>query len=560
MQLTLRNYAEVLSKDLIKKTAKTVVRECDEIEKGKYVAYVDEGEESFDVMLAIDIDGHIVEHSCDCPKNKAFCLHKISLLVSIVEGRKEKKPVKNGKPRRKPNPVDELLQNVNANDLKDWIKETLTNNKDLEVAFLHRFSNEEKKYTPTEIKNITDGAVAAVIKRRGRAEASELKRIVDLWKKVHSPIIDQYISNVGDEAAFLNIQAVIECCLNLQDEVDFNSKRVDGYVKGVLQKLTGSFIDLQSDDAWEIAVSYFTNNIIDVPNHGIREYYLAFLLDLFALANDDRKRKLAISLCAAYPKINISHGAFTRTVFSLAKQCNLLKQYIHLFKPISFENDYNIELIDWLIENDNLKSAEQHCRKQIQTNYYDTYNTIYLERLKKIALIQNDDIKLLNVCKELLPLTFDFEDYIVVTRLVTDADELKMFRNKIFAKARNYGFSQSEERDEFAFRLLDSEGKYNKMVELIKHDTAPHFFIHYAAKMASAKLEFLDRLFANGRFNYFANERNIEDVFFEPLLKILTEHYSSQEMLAVIKKHKTDGWTIGVNLFADYVYRLLSER
>jgi len=49
MELTLKNYRMALPKALLKQAEKNTVRECDETTPGNYVAYVDEGNDSFDV-------------------------------------------------------------------------------------------------------------------------------------------------------------------------------------------------------------------------------------------------------------------------------------------------------------------------------------------------------------------------------------------------------------------------------------------------------------------------------------------------------------------------------
>jgi hypothetical protein len=53
MELSLENHKTVLPKELLKKAEKNKVRECDETARGHFIAYVDEGSESFDVSLNI---------------------------------------------------------------------------------------------------------------------------------------------------------------------------------------------------------------------------------------------------------------------------------------------------------------------------------------------------------------------------------------------------------------------------------------------------------------------------------------------------------------------------
>nr|WP_288810210.1 hypothetical protein [uncultured Sphingobacterium sp.] len=49
---------------------KLIFRELEEFErKGNFVAYVDEGEESYDVNIQLDKD-NVIGHSCDCGRRQ----------------------------------------------------------------------------------------------------------------------------------------------------------------------------------------------------------------------------------------------------------------------------------------------------------------------------------------------------------------------------------------------------------------------------------------------------------------------------------------------------------
>ncbi|MEJ7682788.1 MAG: hypothetical protein WKG06_33995 [Segetibacter sp.] len=94
MDLSLKNYKTTLPKELQKLAEKNKVRECDETEKGHYVAYVDEGNDTFDVSLILSPDQKIVSHVCDCKNSSSFCRHKTALLIHIEKGSKITQSVK----------------------------------------------------------------------------------------------------------------------------------------------------------------------------------------------------------------------------------------------------------------------------------------------------------------------------------------------------------------------------------------------------------------------------------------------------------------------------------
>lgn len=59
MEITLTNYKATRPPDLLKKATKGSVRECDEIEKGHFQAYVDENDKTFDTYLKVNIEGDV---------------------------------------------------------------------------------------------------------------------------------------------------------------------------------------------------------------------------------------------------------------------------------------------------------------------------------------------------------------------------------------------------------------------------------------------------------------------------------------------------------------------
>lgn len=186
MELTLKNYTTTLPKELLKLAAKNTVRECDETEKGHYVAYVDDGSESYDVSLVIEPGGEIKIADCDCKNNQHFCRHKTALLLFIAGEKKVKTTVK---AKIKISKSEPLLEEAALNELKDWVRNLLTKNPDIELAFIHHFSAKHHQFTPEEIEKITNDALKAVVKTKKNVDPTQLKKIIELWTDIHAPIV-----------------------------------------------------------------------------------------------------------------------------------------------------------------------------------------------------------------------------------------------------------------------------------------------------------------------------------------------------------------------------------
>jgi hypothetical protein len=61
LELTLKNCKTLLSPVVLKAAEKLLVRECDEIEKGTYIAYIDKGKDTYDVSLTL-VSDKVKEH------------------------------------------------------------------------------------------------------------------------------------------------------------------------------------------------------------------------------------------------------------------------------------------------------------------------------------------------------------------------------------------------------------------------------------------------------------------------------------------------------------------
>jgi hypothetical protein len=196
-QLKITNIGAIFPAQAQKKAEKFPLREIEEIEKGHWVAFADDGPESFDVQITLR-KGEITAHSCDCGKLDAqgFCLHQLAMLMQL-SAKKTNTPKPVTKRKVKENPLTTLLNQIDTDDLKLWLKEVLHQQKDLAIAFTNRFGVRPDDYTQDEIQKITDAAVRSVVKNKKKLDQSELKKIILLWKEVHEPVINHYLSNIA---------------------------------------------------------------------------------------------------------------------------------------------------------------------------------------------------------------------------------------------------------------------------------------------------------------------------------------------------------------------------
>ncbi len=144
---------------------KGYVSEPEEITTGVYQAIVS-GSEDYTVELEIK-NGQIIEHTCTCPYDMGpVCKHIASVLFylqkDILTIDPERSPKQKAQPKeKKPSllkQVDEILETISHNELKQFIREQVKKNPSFRNTFLssfaHQNTNDSKELYAKQIKSI----------------------------------------------------------------------------------------------------------------------------------------------------------------------------------------------------------------------------------------------------------------------------------------------------------------------------------------------------------------------------------------------------------------------
>jgi hypothetical protein len=559
MEISLKNYKTVLSKELLIHAEKNSVRECDEVEKGHFVAYVDEGDESFDVALTFSSGSELTAHNCDCKNGKSFCRHQAALLAHIAENKKTKQTIKG----KKTGKSDALLDEADLIELKAWVKDLFAKNKDIELAFVNYFSAKKHEYTPGEVMQVTNEAIKAVVKNKKMIDATQLKKVIDLWTEIHAPIVQSYLSNMADENSFLNFHTITESCNNFLLKLNVSSNKIRKYIEGLLEQSAEYLNNIYDDEIWTKATGYFIKFIRQ--DNGIRMHYLMHLKNLVSVSNEARTQKLVDLLAEQYRKTNPDaiHGgsAYSKIIFEIVENFGLSKKYCHIFKPIRYDNDYNKKLIESLVKNMRLELAEKYCRQQVAYNAREEYNIPYLKLLKEIYKVKKDESKLADVLENLFPYTFQFEDYMFIYSRINDDEEKKKWRTKILSKARSASRNYNISAIEFSFKLMDSEKRYLKMIEYINSYTPYRIIDEYFEPMANAdKTRLLKAIIDRDQhysWSYGINELEKDKKCFPSLFASVLKYFSAAYLKSVIKKAESQRMYYSKNYFLEFMKKEL---
>ena len=171
MQIPLDQFEQYIEEPILKRGLSYFknghVHEPEEISPGEYETIV-EGTEDYTVQLTLK-NGIITEYFCNCPYDMGpVCKHIAALLFYLLEEEpgpdKKTKKTKAGQTtnvsKRKTNgqQVDELLDNILHEELKQFVREKAADNPPLRNFFLDSFaqhnSGESKEFYVKQVKSI----------------------------------------------------------------------------------------------------------------------------------------------------------------------------------------------------------------------------------------------------------------------------------------------------------------------------------------------------------------------------------------------------------------------
>lgn len=540
MPLTLENFREQLPAPLIKKAAGIHIRECDQISPGCFQAYADHRDASFDVSVTFDKKGVLAAKSCDCGRGDGVCQHMAALMMFITREKDGVTPKRTRK--RKTDPLTLLIQEADETELRDWVTELLKKNKDLALAFQQRFSGGSGAYTPQRVAEITRAAVTSVSGRKRKLDVSEVKKIISLWDEVHASIISDYLRHPADPGAFSNIAALLEICIDVALSVKTTSKRMDKYPAELLTKLKAPLHDIRVESSWQKALDGFLSLLGENTYHH-NAYLLQFLADICRVSEPPRSTYIAAGLMKWFDRMQ-ARGAYmagssVHLIFEIAVAQGLFRETPGRFKPIPFDNAYNIALIDKLIEMGHLDTAARYCDRQIAGNYRDEFNVPYLQLLQRIYTLKGDGRSLAGVLARLFPTSMDFEDFLTVYNALESAEEKTRWKAKALQMARNHT-GHSPEAERFIFTLFSWEQQYKKMLEAIDYRTPYTLLAEFAGRLIETDAAaFLDKLFSKLEYTYVEEgspQMKEQAMVFEKLERILNEHYSTKTLKAAVRK------------------------
>lgn len=522
-----------------RKAEKFPVREAEELDKGTWVAFVDEGAESYDVQLSLS-RGNLLQHTCDCGKLDAegFCLHQLAVLlqVSSLSG---KTPLATAtKRKKKEDPLETMLGQISQEELQEWVRTLLQQHKNLQMDFMSRFGPKPDDYTAEEIKQMTDAAVKSVVKNKKKIDQTELRQILDLWKKVHAPVLECCISHIANPDKLHMMNALLEAVRYWCGTLLINSVKLDNYLTDLYNALIAPLHKMAVEDTWQKVIHAY-NLQVQIIDNALSPLWVHFLCRLVvAETHSNRADFILNELKATYLLFSSKKGQvpgswFTKLLMETYSKLNKKEECIEWLHTLTYDDEFNLKLINELIENDKLERAERLSKDCIKQNYQKQYNTPYLVLLKRIYRKQPAQLlKLYEVILEIFPVGCSIDDYKLIKEnyYKNNIDLQKKWVTKAIQSLSGSAIYDYYVADLF-FSICKYEGKLDKMLDKIEDSKVVQMPLLYFDDLYDySKKVFLKRL-ATLNINYSLENNNLE--LARLLAKKIKEKYTNVEISTI---------------------------
>jgi SWIM zinc finger len=532
MKISIKNFEKNISKTFLSAGKNNFdtnkVREFDEESKDNFVAFVDDGAESYDVHIVLDDKQNILTHTCDCSEEYLYCTHQIAVLYQLQLGAKST-TVKIPK-AKKQTPSQALLATISHEAITTFLAESFVADKLLELKFLNYFAAATSKTTLTDAKKNMDTAKKMVVKTKKKIEKSELTQIINLCNPIFNNFVKQTDSDMNTDS-IADVFDLINHYEQLLHSFQINSNLPEKTIEKLsIEKF--NYIDKVVDTASKDTVKLFAVKSIFID----KAYRSSQLKALIAYLNTQSSNEALFMLNLL--KLEMRKMSSTIKGFSqmqdkllpLVLEKQIFKQLKNDFTILHFDNAHNKLLIDALLQIQDYELAETYCQQVIRDNYHDMYNVHYYEKLVVIYEHQNNKAKVLIYKMKLCIERPNYEIYKSVIEALQNDEAKKDFIKKT-TNTLNRNIHHLEYESMY-IKIMLMEEKFTAIFNrLDSTQTLLHAVNNFEILVKNNKKRLLQILLAreNGYHWQQRSEEQKDQNYFEDLKALVKQYYTPIE-------------------------------
>jgi len=516
MQIPLTQFEQYIDETILKRGLqyfkKGHVHEPEEISPGVYEAIV-EGSEDYTVQLTLK-NGMITEYVCDCPYDFGpVCKHVAAVIFYLQQdelelGNKTKraKTSQTSKPAKRKTvaeQVDELLEKATHAELKQFVREQVSQNAQFRNLFLSSFaqhnSNESKELYVKQVKSILKTASD----RDGFIDWSAAKLVGIAVDNLLESARKQ-IDNCNYKSAVFICTAVMEQMTEALQYADDSNGEIGGRIDAAYEMLYNIAQEQSSEEIRKLIIEYcftsFDKQIYSGWDWHIGILRLAALLlkteeeteRIFKQIDKDQRSDYEIERAQ-----NIKYEILLKT-----KGENAAEKYLE-------QNITNSKLrrvaIQKALEKRDFEKAASLAENGVSYDLKDRPGLAkeWYDWLLKIAQAQNDSEKIIEYARLLFIDNFRNEqDYYMIMKQQVKPEEWNAFVEAVIqditTKKRwlDIGLIAS---------IFIKEEWWNRLLELVKKSPDLNTIDRYEKHLSKNYSKEIIELYANGILNYMKN-------------------------------------------------------
>jgi hypothetical protein len=513
--------------------SRCTVRECDETEQGKFIAYVDEKNDSYDVSINLDAENNLTAYSCDCGSEK-ICNHVQALLNHVTT----KQPKKSQVPGAKRKGLQSVLDNADPDEIKAWLWQLISSNEEVKLLFVNEF-NRPAHYDADKVNELVGSTRKAILGNDVSPTPTLVTRMAKSLVAVQKPVVQFYLEAPFEKEHCAGIKRMLECLDELAQDIDADIL-IRNYT-GLLSPIAAALRKLNDEGSFHRAFGHLISGLkLNKPSGVCIMEVLSLLIKTTSF---NRAHSLISELADIFDRYYDQDNRFIKLTGKLYYDClssyNLLLEFGPHLPVGSLDQQTNKKILQHLIDSKNLEIASQRLWMMYENAVNPEEKIELLQQLKSINIQLEDEAEILKVLQILVPMNYEYEDFALLQRYLSP-EKLARLRQHMIDDA-SAELHKNPTKFRFTFLLFQAENDYESILRFLDKTTTyeiiePSFrsLVAYDSKTLMQQMfRIVDKLGPDSDYN--ANNSEFESV--KQLVKVTLKLYPEEDLRLAIKEN-----------------------
>ena len=501
------------------------VRELEEESKGKFIAFVDDGEHSYDVGIQLDPKELLfISSNCDCSSKAKFCPHQVAVMTAILSDSqidatsaviKKIRKVKKSK-------VELLVETYDPDKVMIWLVKELEQDGELLLRFQNEFVNSASIVTSEDMEMQFKASIKAVIGSRRTIQLSELPKILKLLSPLQDRVIDQFAVDIYRPEVYPMFRTMFSHFTKLGKYLAKHTTRLNTYTSKKRDIINATIAQFDRDRCEQLIAL-----VIDQKESEI--IGLQFLIDVLnhsapKLSSEITKKSFIAILEIMDSGYFVEEKRYVQLV-EAGKELPYFSEMIQDFPMRYYFNRYNLFVLELALEAGLHEYIDKNVNRIVsQYNFYyaEPYYNIYKNSLSK----QGKEDQVVIIDKIIFSAAPSFKSFMNIYNKIDLEEERKNFWNKanmipLSRNAENY-----VDRLELKMGLRCIVGDYETVISMIENVLTFRKSLPFVRVLtAYSKESYLEKVWKALSYTW-----GVEQEDYDNFEEIIRDYYNKEEL------------------------------